>query len=137
VVKVLVTDPETYEKDEKQRTVALTEPGAERLEDMLRSAGVLTEGNLYDIFNVSLVHHSQQSLRAHTLYARDVEYIVRNGEIILIDEFTGRMMNGRRFSEGLHQALEAKDTSPSSRKIRRWRRSRSRITSGCIRNSPA
>ena len=109
VVKVLVTDPETYEKDEKQRTVALTEPGAERLEDMLRSAGVLTEGNLYDIFNVSLVHHSQQSLRAHTLYARDVEYIVRNGEIILIDEFTGRMMNGRRFSEGLHQALEAKE----------------------------
>jgi preprotein translocase subunit SecA len=109
VVKVLVTDPETYEKDEKQRTVALTEPGAERLEDMLRSAGVLTEGNLYDIFNVSLVHHSQQSLRAHTLYARDVEYIVRNGEIILIDEFTGRMMTGRRFSEGLHQALEAKE----------------------------
>jgi preprotein translocase subunit SecA len=109
VVKVLVTDPETYEKDEKQRTVALTEPGAERLEDMLRSAGVLTEGNLYDIFNVSLVHHSQQSLRAHALYARDVEYIVRNGEIILIDEFTGRMMNGRRFSEGLHQALEAKE----------------------------
>jgi preprotein translocase subunit SecA len=109
VMKVLVTDPDTYEKDEKQRTVALTEPGAERLEDMLREAGVLTEGNLYDIFNVSLVHHAQQSLRAHTLYARDVEYIVRNGEVILVDEFTGRMMLGRRFSEGLHQALEAKE----------------------------
>jgi preprotein translocase subunit SecA len=109
VMKVLVTDPDTYEKDEKQRTVALTEPGAERVEDMLRDAGVLTEGNLYDIFNVSLVHHAQQSLRAHTLYARDVEYIVRNGEVILVDEFTGRMMLGRRFSEGLHQALEAKE----------------------------
>jgi preprotein translocase subunit SecA len=109
VVKVLVTDPDTYEKDEKLRTVALTEAGAERVEDMLRAAGVLTEGNLYDIFNVSLIHHSQQSLRAQTLYSRDVDYIVRNGEVILIDEFTGRMMHGRRFSEGLHQALEAKE----------------------------
>jgi preprotein translocase subunit SecA len=109
VVKVLVTDPETYDKDEKFRTVALTETGGERVEDMMRAAGVLTEGNLYDIFNVSLVHHVQQSLRAHTLYARDVDYIVRNGEVILIDEFTGRMMQGRRFSEGLHQALEAKE----------------------------
>ena len=109
VMKLLAADPDTYEKDEKQRTVALTEPGAERLEDMLREAGVLTEGNLYDIFNVSLVHHAQQSLRAHALYARDVDYIVRNGEVILIDEFTGRMMIGRRFSEGLHQALEAKE----------------------------
>ena len=109
VMKVLVTDPDTYEKDEKQRTVALTELGGERVEDVLRSAGVLSEGNLYDIFNVSLVHHAQQSLRAHTLYARDVDYIVRNGEVILIDEFTGRMMQGRRFSEGLHQALEAKE----------------------------
>ena len=109
VIKVLVTDPETYEKDEKLRTVTLTEPGAERVEDMLREAGVLTEGNLYDIFNVSLIHHAQQSLRAHTLYSRDVDYIVRNGEVILIDEFTGRMMHGRRFSEGLHQALEAKE----------------------------
>jgi preprotein translocase subunit SecA len=109
VMKLLVTDPDTYEKDEKQRTVALTELGGERVEDVLRSAGVLIEGNLYDIFNVSLVHHAQQSLRAHTLYARDVDYIVRNGEVILIDEFTGRMMQGRRFSEGLHQALEAKE----------------------------
>ncbi len=109
VMKILATDPDTYEKDEKQRTVSLTEPGAERLEDMLREAGVLTEGNLYDIFNVSLVHHAQQSLRAQTLYSRDVDYIVRNGEVILIDEFTGRMMIGRRFSEGLHQALEAKE----------------------------
>jgi preprotein translocase subunit SecA len=109
IVKVLATDPSNYDKDEKLRTVALTEPGAERVEDMLREAGVLTEGNLYDIFNVSLVHHTQQSLRAHTLYARDVDYIVRNGEVVLVDEFTGRMMIGRRFSEGMHQALEAKE----------------------------
>jgi preprotein translocase subunit SecA len=109
VMTVLAADPTSYEKDEKQRTVALTESGAERLEDMLRVAGVLTEGHLYDIFNVSLVHHAQQSLRAHTLYTRDVDYIVRNAEVILIDEFTGRMMLGRRFSEGLHQALEAKE----------------------------
>ncbi len=109
VVKELVADPATYEKDEKLRTVHMTEAGAERIEDMLRAANVLTDGNLYDIFNVSIVHHAQQSLRAHTLYARDVEYIVRDGEVILIDEFTGRMMHGRRFSEGLHQALEAKE----------------------------
>ena len=109
VMKDLVVDPLVYEKDEKQRTVHLTEIGSERLEDLLRQAGVLTEGNLYDIFNVSIVHHMQQSLRANTLYARDVDYIVRDGEVILIDEFTGRMMIGRRFSEGLHQALEAKE----------------------------
>jgi len=109
VVAELVTDPETYEKDEKFRTVSLTEMGSERVEDMLRSAGVLTEGNLYDIFNVSAVHHVQQSLRAHTLFARDVDYIVRQDEIIIIDEFTGRMMHGRRYSDGLHQALEAKE----------------------------
>ena len=76
---------------------------------MLREAGVLTEGNLYDIFNVSVVHHVQQSLRAHTLFARDVDYIVRDDQVIIIDEFTGRMMQGRRYSEGLHQALEAKE----------------------------
>ena len=109
IVKELATDPATYEKDEKLRTVALTEMGAERVEDMLRAAGVLIDGNLYDVFNISLVHHTQQSLRSHTLYARDVDYIVRDGEVILIDEFTGRMMHGRRFSEGLHQALEAKE----------------------------
>jgi len=109
VVKELVKDPTTYEKDEKHRTVFLTEPGSETVEQMLRDAGVLTEGNMYDIFNVSVVHHVHQSLRAHTLYARDVDYIVRDDQVILIDEFTGRMMQGRRFSEGLHQALEAKE----------------------------
>ncbi|MBN9508927.1 MAG: preprotein translocase subunit SecA [Alphaproteobacteria bacterium] len=109
VVRVLVTDPETFEKEEKTRTVSLTEPGSERVEDMLREAGIITEGNLYDIFNVSVVHHVQQSLRAHTLFARDVDYIVRQDKVVIIDEFTGRMMEGRRYSEGLHQALEAKE----------------------------
>ena len=109
VVKELVKDPETYEKDEKFKTVSLTEPGSERVEDMLKEVGVLTEGNLYDIFNVSVIHHVQQSVRAHTLFARDVDYIVRDDQVIIIDEFTGRMMQGRRYSEGLHQALEAKE----------------------------
>ncbi len=109
VVKELVKDPDTYDKDEKFKTVSLTEPGSEKVEDMLREAGVITEGNLYDIFNVSAIHHVQQSLRAHTLFARDVDYIVRDDQVIIIDEFTGRMMQGRRYSEGLHQALEAKE----------------------------
>ena len=109
VVKELVKDLETYEKDEKFKTVSLTEPGSETVEEMLKQAGVLTEGNLYDIFNVSVVHHVQQSVRAHTLFARDVDYIVRDDQVIIIDEFTGRMMQGRRYSEGLHQALEAKE----------------------------
>src|SRR6185312_13373344 len=101
--------PDTYEKDEKFRTVAMTEAGSERIEDMLRDAGIITEGNLYDIFNVSVVHHVQQSLRAHTLFTRDVDYIVRQDKVVIIDEFTGRMMEGRRYSDGLHQALEAKE----------------------------
>jgi preprotein translocase subunit SecA len=109
VVRDLVQDESVYEKDEKFKTVSMTEPGSEQVEDMLREAGVLTEGNLYDIFNVSVVHHVQQSLRAHTLFARDVDYIVRQDKVVLIDEFTGRMMEGRRYSDGLHQALEAKE----------------------------
>ncbi|HEY1934934.1 MAG TPA: preprotein translocase subunit SecA [Acetobacteraceae bacterium] len=109
VVAELVKDETTYDKDEKFRTVSLTEPGSEHVEDLLRRDGIITEGNLYDIFNVSVVHHVQQSLRAHTLFARDVDYIVREDQVIIIDEFTGRMMQGRRYSDGLHQALEAKE----------------------------
>jgi preprotein translocase subunit SecA len=109
VVKELVRDETTYDKDEKQKTVTLTEPGSHTVEAMLREAGIFTEGNLYDTFNVTVLHHTQQSLRAHTLFARDVDYIVRQGKVVLIDEFTGRMMEGRRYSEGLHQALEAKE----------------------------
>ena len=100
---------EFYEKDEKARTVVMTDHGSEIVEDMLREAGLLTEGNLYDIFNISLVHHVQQSLRARVLFTRDVDYIVRDGKVMIIDEFTGRMLEGRRYSDGLHQALEAKE----------------------------
>ncbi len=109
VVRELVKDASTYEKDEKLKTVTMTEPGSEQVEDMLREAGIITEGNLYDAFNVSVIHHVQQSLRANTLFSRDVDYIVRDDKVVLIDEFTGRMMEGRRYSEGLHQALEAKE----------------------------
>jgi preprotein translocase subunit SecA len=98
-----------FEKDEKQRTVTLTEEGVERVEEMLRHSGMMESGTLYDIHNVSLVHHVNQALRAHKLFARDTDYIVKDDKIIIIDEFTGRMMEGRRYSEGLHQALEAKE----------------------------
>ncbi len=109
VMAEFVKDASQYEKDEKFRTVNMTEAGSEALEEMLRQAGIITEGNLYDTFNVSILHHAQQSLRAHALFARDVDYIVRQDKVVIIDEFTGRMMEGRRYSEGLHQALEAKE----------------------------
>jgi preprotein translocase subunit SecA len=100
---------EDYEKDEKQRTVTLTEAGVEKVEAMLRDAGLMDTGTLYDIHNVSFVHHVNQALRAHKLFARDTDYIVKDDKLVIIDEFTGRMMEGRRYSEGLHQALEAKE----------------------------
>ncbi len=102
-------DKTDYELDEKQRTVNLTEGGMERMEQMLRDADLLKSDSLYDVENVSTVHHVNQALRAHKLFQRDKDYIVRNGEVVIIDEFTGRMMPGRRYSEGLHQALEAKE----------------------------
>jgi preprotein translocase subunit SecA len=105
-------DKTDYEVDEKQRTVTLTEAGMEKLEQRLRDAGQLKGDSLYDIENVSVVHHVNQALRAHKLFQRDKDYIVRNGEVVIIDEFTGRMMPGRRYSEGLHQALEAKEHQP-------------------------
>jgi preprotein translocase subunit SecA len=98
-----------YELDEKQRTVTLTEQGNEKLEKLLDEAGLLKGESLYDVENVSVVHHVQQALRAHRMFQRDKDYIVKNGEVVIIDEFTGRMMAGRRYSEGLHQALEAKE----------------------------
>ncbi|MFT8336273.1 preprotein translocase subunit SecA [Acetobacter orientalis] len=109
VVAQLVQDPATYEKDEKFRSVILTDVGSDKVEELLRAAGVLGEGGLYDLHHVAVVHHVQQSVRAHTLFARDVDYIVRNDKVVIIDEFTGRMMDGRRYSDGLHQALEAKE----------------------------
>ncbi len=102
-------DEEHFEKDEKQRAVTLTEAGAERIEELLSETGMLSAGSLYDIQNVSLVHHVNQALRAHKLFQRDTDYIVKDNKVIIIDEFTGRMMEGRRYSDGLHQALEAKE----------------------------
>ena len=98
-----------YEQDEKSRSISLTEEGNERIEDLLRERGILKEGDLYDIENVSLVHHVNQALKAHKTFQRDKDYIVRDEQVVLIDEFTGRMMPGRRLSDGLHQAIEAKE----------------------------
>ena len=99
---------EDFEKDEKQRAVTLTDRGTEHVEEMLQAADLM-KGALYDVGNVSLVHHVNQALRAHKLFSRDVDYLVKDDKVIIIDEFTGRMMEGRRYSEGLHQALEAKE----------------------------
>jgi preprotein translocase subunit SecA len=99
-----------YELDEKQRQVTLTEAGNEHLEQLLTAAGVMKVGStMYDAANIGIVHHIQQALRAHTLFQIDKDYIVKDGEVVIIDEFTGRMMTGRRYSDGLHQAIEAKE----------------------------
>ena len=102
-------DADDYEIDEKQRTATFTEGGTEKLEKMLAEAGLLKGTDLYDVENVAIVHHVNNALKAHRLFTRDKDYIVRNGEVVIIDEFTGRMMPGRRYSEGQHQALEAKE----------------------------
>ena len=105
---MLNVKPEYYEKDEKHRTVMLTEAGVEWIENELRSAGLI-QGTLYDVENISFVHHVDQALKAHTVFTRDVDYIVKDDKIVIIDEFTGRQMEGRRYSDGLHQAIEAKE----------------------------
>ncbi|MEF2552910.1 preprotein translocase subunit SecA [Aurantimonas sp. A2-1-M11] len=102
-------DRSDYDIDEKQRSVTFTEDGTEKLERLLEAAGHLVGDSLYDIENVAIVHHVNNALKAHALFQRDKDYIVRDDEVVIIDEFTGRMMPGRRFSEGLHQALEAKE----------------------------
>jgi preprotein translocase subunit SecA len=100
---------EDFEKDEKHKQVTLTEEGVEHIEKLLAETNLMKGEHLYDFHNVTLVHHINQALRAHKLFSRDTDYIVKDGEVIIIDEFTGRMMTGRRYSEGLHQALEAKE----------------------------
>ncbi|KRB21394.1 MULTISPECIES: preprotein translocase subunit SecA [Mesorhizobium] len=106
---IIQLQPQDYEIDEKQKTSIFTEEGTEKLENLLRDAGLLKGESLYDVENVAIVHHVNNALKAHRLFQKDKDYIVRNGEIVIIDEFTGRMMPGRRYSEGLHQALEAKE----------------------------
>jgi preprotein translocase subunit SecA len=100
---------EDYDLDEKSRQASLTEQGNEHMAQMLKAAGLLPEGDLYDTENISIVHHVNQALKAHLLFQKDKDYIVKNDQVVIIDEFTGRMMEGRRYSEGLHQALEAKE----------------------------
>ncbi len=107
VVRTL--SPEHYERDEKQKSVVLTELGTTYAEEALREAGILADGALYDIENTQVVHHLNQAVRANIMYRRDTDYIVRDNKVIIIDEFTGRMMDGRRWSDGLHQAVEAKE----------------------------
>ncbi|CAL1689905.1 Protein translocase subunit SecA [Brevundimonas subvibrioides] len=111
LVKDLIKDPTTFDLDEKQRQSLLTEEGSEKIEQLLEEGGHFAEDTtgLYDAANISLVHHVNQALRANTLYQKDKDYIIKAGEVVLIDEFTGRMMTGRRLSEGLHQAIEAKE----------------------------
>ena len=98
-----------FELDEKARSVSLTEDGVRRAEELLEEAGLLSSGSLYDVGNVSLLHHINQALRAHQLFQRDTHYMNKSGQIVIIDEFTGRAMEGRRYSDGLHQAIEAKE----------------------------
>ncbi len=107
IVKQLVK--EDYELDEKQKSIILTENGTERAERLLEDAGLLEGSNLYDFENTQVVHHLNQSLRANVMFKRDTDYIVKDDKVIIIDEFTGRMMDGRRWSDGLHQAVEAKE----------------------------
>ena len=110
VIPMLAADD--YEKDEKHRSIALTESGSDTIEGFLRQRDLLTVGTLYDIHNATLLHHVTQGLRAHHLFTKNKDYIVKDKKVVIIDEFTGRMMEGRRYSEGLHQALEAKEQTP-------------------------
>ncbi|NNJ73614.1 MAG: preprotein translocase subunit SecA [Anderseniella sp.] len=107
IIPQLVEDD--YEIDEKTKTVSLTEVGNEHIEQLLQASEMMTERSLYDVENVALVHHVNQSLRAHKVFVKDRDYIVKDDEVVIIDEFTGRMMPGRRYSEGQHQAIEAKE----------------------------
>src|ERR1041385_1133377 len=107
IVKTFVESD--YDKDEKQKTVVLTEEGTEKAERMLEAAGLIEGRNLYDIANTQVVHHLDQALKANVMFKKDIDYIVKDGKVVIIDEFTGRMMDGRRWSDGLHQAVEAKE----------------------------
>ncbi|MEE9433904.1 MAG: preprotein translocase subunit SecA [Sphingorhabdus sp.] len=106
---VIQLDEEDYEKDEKAKSILLTEDGTEKIERLLETAGLIEGTNLYDYENTQVVHHVDNALRANMMFRRDTDYIVKDGKVVIIDEFTGRMMDGRRWSNGLHQAVEAKE----------------------------
>ena len=103
-------DEKDYEKDEKSKSVVLNDNAIEKLEDIFSKKKLLMDGGLYDINNVTLLHHTNQSLKARFMFERDKDYLVQDGKVLIVDEFTGRAMEGRRFSEGLHQAIEAKES---------------------------
>ena len=127
-----------YDVDEKQRTANLTEAGNEHIETLLAEAGLLTEGSLYEAANATLVHHVQQGLKAHKLFARDKDYIVRNGEVVIIDEFSGRMMPGRlAIRKASIRRSKPRKAYRSSPRTSRWPRSPSRTISASTRSSPA
>jgi len=107
IVKTL--SPEDYAKDAKDRNITLTEVGTEKIEKLLKENGIIESDNLYDFQNINIVHYVNQSLKAWNLFEKEVDYVVKDGEVIIVDEFTGRMMEGRRYSDGLHQAIEAKE----------------------------
>src|SRR6185312_2294836 len=102
-------DESDYDKGEKQKSVVLTEDGTEKAERMLEAAGLIEGRNLYDVVNTQAVHHLNQALKANVMFKKDIDYIVKDNKVVIIDEFTGRMMEGRRWSDGLHQAVEAKE----------------------------
>ena len=120
-----------YQVDEKARTASLTEEGIAFLEQKLDVE------NLYDPKNIETLHCAQQALKAHAVFRNEVDYVVKDGQVVIIDEFTGRMMTGRRYSDGLHQALEAKEGVKIENETRRWRASRFRIIFVCITSSRA
>ncbi len=129
---------EDFELDEKTNNVVLTDSGNDHVEKLLQEAGLMDEtSSIYDIGNITLVHHVTNALKAHKLFSRDKDYIVKDGQVVLIDEFTGRMMEGRRFSDGLHQALKLKKARPFNPKTRLWPRSLSKIISAFMKKSLA
>ena len=109
---VATLEPRHYEKDEKQRSISLTEEGSEICENLVFEKGLVAEGTLYDLHNITLVHQITQALKARHLFHKDTDYIVKDRQVLIIDEFTGRIMEGRRYSDGLHQAIEAKESVP-------------------------
>ena len=109
---VATLQPEHYEKDEKQRSISLSEEGSEVCENLVREKKLVSNGTLYDLHNISLVHQITQALKARYLFHKDTDYIVKDRQVLIIDEFTGRIMEGRRYSDGLHQAIEAKENVP-------------------------
>jgi preprotein translocase subunit SecA len=123
-----------YTVDLKHKSVTLTDEGVDKVEQLV---GIPDGESIYDDRHSDLTHYLEQALKAHGVFHRDKDYIVRDEEVVIVDEFTGRMMVGRRYSEGLHQAIEAKETSASGARTSRWRRSPSRTTSGCTTSSPA